>query len=152
MSLINKILVSILVVVLLFLGINTVKKTEKSSKIKSSNNVNQSNNKLNSQENEGGNVIVTVKPKILEIGKKPIFEMEFNTHSIDLDFDIAKQVYLIDDKNRILKKSIWNGGSAGGHHRAGNLSFNDLLTETKYVQLVIKDIAGVSERKFKWNL
>ncbi|MBI4009213.1 hypothetical protein HY357_03200 [Candidatus Roizmanbacteria bacterium] len=112
----------------------------------------QTDDKLTSQENEGGNVTVTVQPEVLGIGQKPTFKLEFNTHSVDLSFDIAKQSFLTDDKGKRLEGSTWNGSPPGGHHREGTLTFNTALTETKYVEFIMKDIAGVSKRKFKWEL
>lgn len=81
-----------------------------------------------------------------------MFELEFETHSVDLDFDVSKQSYLVDDKGNSLTGGIWNGSPAGGHHREGILTFNSVLSETKFVELIVKDVSGVSERKFKWNL
>src|SRR3989338_8490175 len=112
----------------------------------------QTDDILASQENEGGNVTVTAQPEVLKIGQKPTFKLEFNTHSVDLSFDIAKQSFLTDDKGNKLEGSTWNGSPPGGHHREGTLIFNDPLSETKYAEFIIKEIAGVSERKFKWEL
>ena len=55
-------------------------------------------NKSLTQENEGGNVKITVTPKVLEIRKNPVFEIEFETHSVDLSFNVSKQSVLVDDK------------------------------------------------------
>jgi hypothetical protein len=40
----------------------------------------------------------------------------------------------------------------GGHHRETFVSFPKLSPGTKRMELVIKDIAGVKERTFVWNL
>ncbi len=112
----------------------------------------QLTNKLVSQEKEEASVTVTVKPEVLKIGQKPKFQIEFNTHSVDLSFDITKISLLVDDKGNIYSNAIWNGSDPGGHHRSGTLSFNNFLTGTTNAELIIRNIAGVAERKFKWNL
>lgn len=145
MSKINKFLLLALVIVVIFLVFNAIKKTEQFSKVKPTNRISQSENNLNS-------VTVTVKPKILKIGEKPTFEIEFSTHSVDLSFDVVQQSYLVDGKGKLFKEAVWEGSPPGGHHRSGTLSFNNSLAQTNNVELIIKNIAGVAERKFKWNL
>jgi hypothetical protein len=49
-----------------------------------------------------------------------------------------------------LQPSVENKGS--GHHREITVSFAKVATGTKRVELVIKDIAGVKERIFRWDL
>ncbi len=104
------------------------------------------------QENEGGGVTVAAKPKILRVGEKPVFEVGFNTHSVNLDFDVAQQSLLVDDKGNIASSSVWEGTGPGSHHRSGILTFSTPLSQTEYVELVIKNVAGIAERKFFWNL
>ena len=151
MSKTNKFLLLALVIALLLLGTKFIKKSDKQSAVAKST-ANQPGNNLESQENEDGNVTVTVTPKVLEIGKNPVFEIEFETHSVDLSFDVSKQSVLVDDKAVSLNQSVWDGSPPGGHHRSGTLSFNNSLTQTNNVELIIKNIAGVAERKYKWNL
>ncbi len=153
MSKINNFLLIILVFVVLFLGINAVKKTDKKSAgIKAVSSVSKQEENLNSQENEGGNVTVKVKPKVLKIGEKPSFNIVFETHSVDLAFDVAQISSFVDDKSNIYSNSNWKGTVPGGHHREGTLTFNTVLSETKFVELIIKDVGGVSQRKLKWEL
>ncbi|PIN71876.1 hypothetical protein COV22_04660 [Candidatus Woesearchaeota archaeon CG10_big_fil_rev_8_21_14_0_10_47_5] len=47
------------------------------------------------QENEGGEVAVIVTPQILEVGKQPKFQIVFDTHSVNLDFDVGQRAVLI---------------------------------------------------------
>lgn len=155
MTRLNKILFTISIIILIVVGFSVLKTRDKKElpTIKA-----QAQDKLISRENDGGNVTVTVKPITLKVGEKPVFDLEFNTHSIDLSFNVAKQSYLIYGKGNYgygnrLTDGIWNGSPEGGHHREGTLAFNSvLLSETKFVELIIKNVAGVTERKFKWNL
>ena len=156
MSQINKLLLFVLGIISLFFIVNLAQ--NKISQTTTENNSPQSNaiapkkDKFISQENEGESVTVTVKPKILEVGEKPTFEVEFNTHSVELSFAIEKLSFLTDDKGKTFNQPVWNGSPPGGHHRSGTLTFSKILSETKYVELVIKDVAGISERKFRFEL
>jgi len=153
MSKTNKFLLLTLVIVVIFLVFNVVKKTDKKfTVIKTANSVSKQEKNLNSQENEGGNVTVKVKPKVLKIGERPMFELEFETHSVDLAFDVSQISSLVDEKGKIFNNSIWEGSGPGGHHREGTLTFNTVLSETKFVELIIKDVAGVLQRKLRWEL
>ena len=109
-------------------------------------------NKLLTQENEGGNVKIIVTPKTLAVGEKPSFNIVFETHSVDLAFDVSQISSLVDEKGKIFNNSIWEGSGPGGHHREGTLTFNTVLSETKFVELIIKDVAGVLQRKLRWEL
>ncbi len=108
--------------------------------------------KLATQENEGGNVTVTAQPELLQLGQKPKFKLEFNTHSVDLSFDIAKQSLLVDDKGNRFEGAAWTGDPAGGHHRSGELIFSENLQKTNAITLVLENISGVKERRFMWKL
>ena len=142
MTKINKILFFIfLLIIVFFLGFFLVNKDNKKLK-----------DPFAPQENEGGSVTVTVRPKVLKVGEKPTFEVEFNTHSVELSFAIEKLSFLTDDKGKTFNQPVWNGSPPGGHHRSGTLTFAEILSETKYVELVIKDVAGISERKFRFEL
>lgn len=112
----------------------------------------QSLSKFASQENNEGNVVVVVTPVDLETGKNPKFEIQFNTHSVDLSFDVSQIVTLTDDKENIFDQSVWSGSPLGGHHRSGTLIFQKTLQKTKFVELIIKDVAGIPERKFNWKI
>lgn len=152
MSKTNKILGLVLVIVVIFLAFRSGKNIDQPSKAVPTNKINQSGNKQGPRVNEANNVTVTVKPKILKVGGKPAFEVEFETHSVELDFDVAKQSYLIDDKGTRLTDGVWEGSPPGGHHRSGTLTFNTPLTQTSFIELIIKDVSDIPERKFKWNL
>lgn len=79
------------------------------------------------------------------------FEVTFTTHSGDLDFDPIKAAVLLNDTGEIFSPTLWEGPGSGGHHISGNLSFN-AISNTKFVELKIKNVGGVAERSFKWNL
>lgn len=115
MSKINKILFLVLIITAFFIMIILVGKNNKKGAFAS-------------RENEGGSVTVTVKPRALKVGEKPAFEIEFNTHSVGLNFDISQSAILVDDKGAAVSLSQWNGSKPGGHHRRGALTFNEPLS------------------------
>jgi hypothetical protein len=46
----------------------------------------------------------------------------------------------------------WAGPVAGGHHRQGTIQFAQLKQNTKTLTLLVKNVAGVPERVFEWEL
>jgi hypothetical protein len=74
------------------------------------------------------------------------------TGSVNLTDDMAKLSILRDDAGKAYKPTAWEGAGPGGHHREGKLKFAAMTTQPKYVELVIKDLAKVFERTFRWEL
>ncbi len=150
----NKILLGVLIAIIGFVTFQrfSSQKSEIANKKTEINTSPNANNRRASQENEGGDVMVTAQPEVLQIGQKPKFKLEFNTHSIDLSFDIGKQSYLLDDKGNRFEGAVWSGSPSGGHHRSGELTFLENLQKTNSVVLVLENISGVKERRFMWKL
>ena len=97
-------------------------------------------------------VTVEVKPMTFAPGQPAKFEVAMNTHSGDLGSDMAAVSTLRDDLGQEYKPTKWDGDGPGGHHRSGVLEFPTLEGNPKSVTLIIKNIAKVPERIFKWNL
>ena len=102
--------------------------------------------------NRENRVRVDVVPVQLEFGKSAKFEIRMNTHSGDLSQDLVSVSTLKDDNGREYRPVDWQGAPPGGHHRTGVLEFPTLNENTKSVTLVIRDVANVPERVFKWDL
>jgi len=102
--------------------------------------------------NKENRVRVDVVPVQLEFGKTAKFEIRMNTHSGDLSQDLVSVSTLKDDNGREYRPMDWQGAPPGGHHRTGVLEFPALNGNTKLVTLVIRDVANVPERIYKWNL
>ncbi|HLE49698.1 MAG TPA: hypothetical protein VI791_00955 [Patescibacteria group bacterium] len=107
---------------------------------------------LSAQENSGGEVDIKATPLILKAGEKPQFEIEFNTHSVELDFDISQIASLTDEKLNAYTSSTWEGSPPGGHHRKGILTFSSPLKSTSSVNLILRDISGIAARQFSWTI
>lgn len=109
-------------------------------------------NALAPQSNDEAQVSVQVTPITLEAGKPAIVEIAMNTHSVELDADMLQAAVLRDDAGNEHKPQTWDGPGAGGHHRAGKLTFDSLPAGARTVTLVLKNIAQVPERVFSWKL
>ena len=104
--------------------------------------------------NEGGSVTFEVKPLNLGDAQAPTvdFEVAMDTHSVDLAFDLSRLSLLKTDTGVEAAVSVWSG-SGGGHHVSGILSFTaDKVTNARSLTLIIKDVSGVPERTFNWEL
>lgn len=80
------------------------------------------------------------------------FKISFDTHSGSLDDNPLEVVSLVDDTGKIYKPSLWNGPVPGGHHIEGELVFDAINPIPKFVDLKIKNVGGISERSFRWEL
>ncbi len=77
------------------------------------------------------------------------FDISINTHSVELDFDLAEISALYDDIGNAYKPLKWEGSPPGGHHRSGILKFPQISKNAKAIKLIIIDS---TEREFSWNL
>lgn len=103
------------------------------------------------QTNAEGGLTINVTPLSFESGGPVRFDISFNTHQGDLNFDLMKQSLLTDDKGREHRPVEWKGES-GGHHLTGELVFPSLDKSVKNVKLVVSGVYDVKERIFEWAL
>ena len=98
-------------------------------------------------------VVIKITP--LEFGKDALiwkFDVAFDTHSGSLDDDVLAVATLVDDNGNIYKPTLWDGPGPGGHHREGILIFNSTQSMSEYIELWIKNVGGINERSFRWEL
>ena len=100
----------------------------------------------------GGGVTAKVTYLNPEDAEGPRFQVVLDTHSVDLDaFDLKNLSLLRDEAGENYQPTqVENKG--GGHHREATLAFPKPATAATRLELVIKDIAGVKERSFRWEL
>jgi hypothetical protein len=100
----------------------------------------------------GGGVTVKVTMLDSKTNGDLRFQVVLDTHSVNLDaYDFKTIAVLRDDNAKSYSPTaVENKGS--GHHREAVLSFPKPSPETKRVELLIKDVAGVKERTFQWEL
>jgi len=88
----------------------------------------------------------------LDLDSQYAFYVEMNTHSVDIVGYKMEEISFLRYGTKTLKASSWRSATEGGtHHRNGFLLFSK-NSDVKKLELVIKGIAGVAEREFKWSL
>ena len=107
---------------------------------------------LPAKENDENGVSIEAKPIDFSFDKQIKFDIAINTHQGSLDFDMTKISVLEDDKGNKYQPLTWQGSEPGGHHRYGVLTFPELNQDTLYIKLTVKDVYGVAERIFSWEL
>ena len=100
----------------------------------------------------GGGVTAKVTFLNPQGAAEPRFQIVLDTHSVNLDaYELKTIVILRDDIGKSYgQTAVENKG--GGHHRETFVYFPKPSPGAKRIELVIKDIAGVKERTFVWNL
>lgn len=109
----------------------------------------------------GGNVTVDIsweKELTTSSDQTLRFKTVLDTHSFDLDtVDLSKQAVLRNDSGQEVRPERWDAPK-GGHHRSGTLVFPATVAgapligpQTKYIEVVVRDVAGVKERSLKWE-
>ncbi len=106
---------------------------------------------LEPQVKDEGGVSIEVAPMDFSFSKPVKLKISFTTHQGNLDFDMTKISYLIDDKNNKYIPNSWDGGT-GGHHLSGTLYFSEPVKNTKTMKLVIENVYGVEKREFFWEI
>jgi YHS domain-containing protein len=107
---------------------------------------------LKAQTDDQKRVKVKVTPQEIRFGEPVRFEITFDTHSVDLSFDPVEIAILEFGHGVLVRPDKWDGAAAGGHHRSGLLIFKSIPKDTKTLKLILRDVAGVPERTFVWNL
>lgn len=97
-------------------------------------------------------VRVDVKPVQLVPGQPVRFEVRMNTHSEPLEEDMVAVSSLKDNTGRVYQATAWQGSEPGGHHRKGVLEFPALEDNSESITLIIRKVANVPERTFKWSV
>ena len=79
------------------------------------------------------------------------FQVSLETHSVDLDeYDLKSLSLLRDETGKAYQPTkVENKGS--GHHKQITVIFPKVSPETRWLELVIKDIAGVKEHSLRWE-
>ncbi len=109
---------------------------------------------------ESNGVRVSVTPLNLETPSDTLeFEVALDTHTKDLDFDLAALAFLRTDQGEEVRALAWDGGR-GGHHLRGRLSFPSrgptglpLIREGVHVlELILRDDDGTPDHSFRWEV
>ncbi len=103
--------------------------------------------------NTGGKVTIDVEWLGLDNGVLN-FRVAMNTHSVELDgYDLMNLSVLRDDMGNEYSPESWDS-RPGGHHRKGTLTFplpdSLIQRETEYMEMIIRDVAGIESRTLMW--
>ena len=143
-------------VVLFVLALFLISAKQQPSSLTTVQPINSFQNQMSSFETKAdsqGAVTIEVTPLVLSAGESPKFKVIFDTHSVELGFNVENVVSLTDDKENLIGSPKWTGSAPGGHHRSGELDFgSNLGSDAKSVTLTFKNIAGVSARIISWAL
>ncbi len=109
--------------------------------------------KASTQEAEAAGVKVKATYKNPAESKDPVFDVALDTHTVDLDqYKFAKIAHLRDDAGKEYHPDMVSS-SGSGHHREATLKFKDAdISGAKFVELVVKGVAGVDERVFRFEV
>ena len=80
------------------------------------------------------------------------FQVTLDTHSVDLDEYDLKDLSLLRDETGKTYQSTRVDNKGSGHRGQITVIFPKVSPETRWLELVIKDIAGVKERSFRWDV
>lgn len=98
----------------------------------------------------GGGVTVAVT-MLAERGDAPTFQVVLDTHSVNLDgYRFEEIVRLRDGRGGELAPAAVEGAEGSGHHREATVRFAWPGPKPKTLELVVKGVAGVQERMFRW--
>ena len=100
----------------------------------------------------GGSVTVKVAYINPQATDDVRFQVVLDTHSVNLDGYDLKHLTLLRDETGKTYEVAKTENKGSGHHREITVAFSKPSPEVKGLELVIKDIAGVKERTFRWNL
>jgi hypothetical protein len=104
-----------------------------------------------SQQVAGGGVTV-IATLLKEQTDTTAIKLVLDTHSANLDgYKLDEIAILQDDTGKSYPVVAVEQASGGGHHRQAVLRFGKVSPEAKTVELVVKDVAGVKERIFRWS-
>ncbi len=98
-----------------------------------------------SKRGEMGEVSVEVTPL-----SSTEYEVAFNTHSVDLDFDFMEIIKLKDDLGNVYDAETWSG-ERGGHHLQGTIVFPKIKDQVNSVIIIISGVEG-AVLSFEWLL
>ena len=81
------------------------------------------------------------------------FRIEMDTHARDLDgYRFEQIVRLRDATGKEIPPLAVEQMMGGGHHRAAVLRFPAPNQDMTAVEVVVRDVAGIPERLFRWDL
>lgn len=96
----------------------------------------------------------------VDLERTIVIAITLDTHSGDLSrYDFVKNALLRNDRGQQVAPVRWIATADGAHHRSGGLVFpradqagKTFEPQAKIVELILRDLGGVSERVLRWTL
>ncbi len=101
--------------------------------------------------NEQGVTVTVTPPDFSTRPKTWDFDVSLQTHTRNLNDDLAKSSALIAD-GKHFAPTAWEGAPPSGHHRKGILRFNAISPPPQSVELQIRLSGEAGARTFRWSL
>ena len=105
------------------------------------------------QTSDGGQVTVAATWAGTTSGT--VFDIELDTHSVDLDAVDLGNATLRNDRAETLAAKPWTAPK-GGHHREGQLTFEGdasaFLAGAKWIELTIVGVGDLPQRTLRWEV
>lgn len=102
------------------------------------------------QTQSGGGVTVKVT-YLTQSPHESTFSIVLDAHSVDLDAYDVKALSILRDSTGMALTPTAAENKGSGRHREIILTFPRPSNDRKWLELVIKDIAGAKERTFRWD-
>ncbi len=101
-----------------------------------------------------GAVEVSVQPKNISDDKNIgwSFMVSFDTHSEEINDDVANISVLRDANGKEYTPREWRGDPPGGHHRSGILLFPAVIPRPDFISFIMKRNGEEKELSFTWNI
>ncbi|HEU5395476.1 MAG TPA: hypothetical protein VFV36_11845 [Candidatus Methylomirabilis sp.] len=100
---------------------------------------------------QGGGVTVEIA-WLREVADAPAFRVVLDTHSVNLDeYRFEEIVRLRDGRGGEQAPAAVEGAEGSGHHRQATVRFAWPDPKPSALELVVKSVAGVPERVFRWS-
>ncbi len=107
---------------------------------------------LSSRSSDAGQVVINVQPLKLDDDQETWeFNVALNTHTVELPYDLTQVAVLRCERGEEHQPLAWDGSPPGGHHRRGVLRFTPLDHGSSFIEVVIRGVAEVPERVFRWE-
>ena len=108
---------------------------------------------LGARSSSASGVTVKVTPKdVSPQAAVWTFAVVLDTHSQELQDDLAKAATLLDARGGRHAPLAWDGAPPGGHHREGLLRFKGLGAQDDALELQIQRAGEQTPRVFRWKV